>query len=59
MSAPVWRKSSRSAEGTSAQCVEVAPLPGGIGVRDSKKPEGEHLVLGVAAFRALLDELKR
>ncbi|MFV2179251.1 DUF397 domain-containing protein [Actinomadura sp. LOL_016] len=55
----MWRKSSRSAEGTSGQCVEVAALPGGVGVRDSKRPEGGRLVLAPAAFRVLLDELKR
>ncbi|WP_075899846.1 DUF397 domain-containing protein [Actinomadura sp. CNU-125] len=54
-----WRKSSRSAEGTSGQCVEVAALPSGGGVRDSRAPEGGHLVLAPAAFRVLLDELKR
>ncbi|GGU98338.1 hypothetical protein GCM10010182_13670 [Actinomadura cremea] len=59
MSKPMWRKSSRSAEGTSGQCVEVAVVSGGVGVRDSKQPEGGHLVLASAAFRVLLDELKR
>ncbi|MEV5824079.1 DUF397 domain-containing protein [Spirillospora sp. NPDC052242] len=53
-----WRKSRRSGSQGDA-CVEVAALPGGVGVRDSKKPEGGHLVLGAAAFRVLLDELKR
>ncbi|WP_192758012.1 DUF397 domain-containing protein [Actinomadura algeriensis] len=54
-----WRKSSRSVEGTSAQCVEVAALSSGVGVRDSRAPEGGHLVLPPAAFRVLLDELER
>ncbi|MFD0900912.1 DUF397 domain-containing protein [Actinomadura sediminis] len=53
-----WRKSRRS-ESQGDACVEVAALPHGVGVRDSKRPEGGHLVLGGAAFRALLDEMKR
>ncbi|MEU8308607.1 DUF397 domain-containing protein [Actinomadura sp. NPDC048955] len=59
MSTPVWRKSSRSVEGTSAQCVEIAALPGAVGVRDSKAPEAGHLMLDRRDFRALLAELKR
>ncbi|TDB84052.1 DUF397 domain-containing protein [Actinomadura sp. KC216] len=54
MSTPVWRKSSRSAEGTSGQCVEVAALPGAVGVRDSKDPDAGHLELTPNAFRELL-----
>jgi hypothetical protein len=34
---PVWRKSSRSG---SSNCVEVAIDDGGVGVRDSKSPDG-------------------
>ncbi|WP_433474129.1 DUF397 domain-containing protein [Spirillospora sp. CA-142024] len=59
MSALVWRKSSRSAEGTSGQCVEVSALPGAIGIRDSKAPDGGHLTLDRRAFQALLADLKR
>lgn len=45
---PVWRKSSRSGStgGGQSDCVEVAELGGNVGVRDSKAPEGAHLVLG-------------
>lgn len=53
-----WRKSQRSGSQGDA-CVEIAALPGGVGVRDSKQPEGGRLVLAPAAFRVLLDELKR
>lgn len=37
-----WFKSSRSAGGQ--DCVEVAFLPAGVGVRDSKDPGGPALV---------------
>ncbi|WP_192758013.1 DUF397 domain-containing protein [Actinomadura algeriensis] len=58
MSKPVWRKSSRSAEGTSGQCVELAALAGGVGVRDSKDPDGGRLVLTPAALRRLVGQCK-
>ncbi|QFG24285.1 DUF397 domain-containing protein [Actinomadura sp. WMMB 499] len=53
-----WRKSRRS-ESQGDACVEVAALPAGVGVRDSKAPDGGRLVLTAAAFRVLLDGLKR
>ncbi|MEU5990954.1 DUF397 domain-containing protein [Spirillospora sp. NPDC047418] len=52
-----WRKSSRSG-GQSGQCVEVAKASGLVGVRDSKSPEGGHLVLDRAAVSALLAQVK-
>ena len=33
----VWRKSARC---DSASCVEVAPIAGGMAMRDSKDPDG-------------------
>ncbi|MGK5552902.1 DUF397 domain-containing protein [Actinomadura kijaniata] len=56
---PVWRKSSRSGS-TSGQsdCVEVADLAGNIGVRDSKRPEGAHLVFDVAEWGAFARRVK-
>ncbi|WP_189161707.1 DUF397 domain-containing protein, partial [Sphaerisporangium melleum] len=32
-----WRKSSYTS-GNGGNCVEIAPLPGGMAVRDSKRP---------------------
>ncbi|QXJ22689.1 DUF397 domain-containing protein [Actinomadura graeca] len=52
-----WRKSSRSnTQGN--ECVEAASLSGGVGLRDSKAPDGGHLTLTPAAFARLLTALK-
>ncbi|TDC60321.1 DUF397 domain-containing protein [Actinomadura sp. GC306] len=53
-----WRKARRSNDQGGA-CVEVGALPDGVGVRDSKDPDGPHLVLAPTAFRALLIDLKQ
>ncbi|MCF2533173.1 DUF397 domain-containing protein [Yinghuangia soli] len=53
----VWRKSSYSG-GAANECVEVAGLGNGAGVRDSKDPGRGHLQLTAAAWRALAMELK-
>jgi hypothetical protein len=57
VNAPAWRTSSHSDE-TGGQCVELAALTGGIGVRDSKAPDVGHLVLTPQAFAALLARAK-
>ena len=49
---PRWRKSTRS---TSGACVEVAPQPGAILVRDSKDPDGAILTFDRAVFAAFID----
>ncbi|TYB48987.1 DUF397 domain-containing protein [Actinomadura chibensis] len=58
MTTPAWRKSSRSTGGTSEQCVELAQLPNGIGLRDSKAPHTGHLLLTRAAFTDLVQQVK-
>ncbi len=51
-----WRKSTYS--DPQANCVEVAPLPDGMGVRDSKDPGGPVLRFSADAWRAFLDDVK-
>jgi Domain of unknown function (DUF397) len=55
-----WRKSSHSGGANDNQCVELGRLLSGIGVRDSKNPEGGHLALALtsAEFAALLTRIK-
>ncbi|MEU7744597.1 DUF397 domain-containing protein [Nonomuraea sp. NPDC049158] len=58
LSGAVWRKSSRSS-GNGGQCVEVAMnLPGVVGVRDSKDPEGPKLIFTPGEWRAFIGGLK-
>jgi hypothetical protein len=47
----VWRKSTESLNG---DCVEVASLPGGVAVRDSKDPDGPMLEFTHSEWRAFL-----
>ncbi|MGH3239525.1 MAG: DUF397 domain-containing protein [Spirillospora sp.] len=56
-----WRKSSHSGVANDDVCVELGRLaPGtGIGVRDSKDPDGGHLTLAPNDFAALLTHIKR
>jgi hypothetical protein len=52
-----WRKSSRSTNNGGA-CVEVAPLPGVVAVRDSKNPGGPALAFTHAAWRTFTATIK-
>jgi hypothetical protein len=53
-----WRKSSHSGGATDEACVELAALPEGVGVRDSKDPEGGRLTVSGDAFGSLLRRIK-
>ncbi|GGP95850.1 hypothetical protein BKA00_003905 [Actinomadura coerulea] len=56
-----WRKSSHTGGANDNQCVELGRLdPGaGIGVRDSKDPDGGHLVLSGAQFASVIKQIKQ
>lgn len=51
-----WRKSSYSSP--SGNCVEAAPLTGGIALRDSRFPDGPALVFASAVWDAFLRGVK-
>ncbi|MEU9866645.1 DUF397 domain-containing protein [Actinomadura sp. NPDC048021] len=53
-----WRKARRSND-QGGECVEVANLRHGVGVRDSQDPDGPRILLAPVAFRALLADLKQ
>lgn len=53
-----WRKSSHSGGANDAACVELAKLPTGIGIRDSKNPFEEHLSLSGAEFVSLVRQIQ-
>lgn len=53
-----WRKSSRS-NASGNECVEVANLPDGRAVRDSKAPDAGHLTLSAESFARLISRMKR
>lgn len=54
-----WRKSSYSGPDDGNACVEIAPTPTHIAVRDSKTPTTRTLTFPVPAFTAFIDSLKR
>ncbi|TDC70085.1 DUF397 domain-containing protein [Actinomadura sp. GC306] len=39
-------------------CVELAPLPNTVTIRDSKAPEGPRLILGTETARTVLTAVK-
>ncbi|MBB6170715.1 hypothetical protein HNR23_000775 [Nocardiopsis mwathae] len=51
-----FRKSSYSGSGNN--CVEVATVPRGAAVRDSKSPENGYLMFGVNAWHSFLEDVK-
>lgn len=48
---PMWRRSSYSGDGNN--CVEVASVPVGVGVRDSKDPGAGVVLVTPAQWRML------
>ena len=56
-SGATWRKSTYS-NGSGGNCVEVADLPSGRAVRDSKHPQGSVLVFTSDAWRAFLQGIE-
>jgi hypothetical protein len=52
-----WHKSSHSS--ANGQCVEVAPVAGGIAVRDSKNPAGSRLIFTREAWADFVEGVKR
>lgn len=52
----LWRKAKASQN--NGNCVEVAAVPGVVGVRDSKDPNGGHLTVTPASFDAFLAGIK-
>jgi hypothetical protein len=54
-----WRKSSYSGPGDGNECVEIAPTPTHIAVRDSKTPSRATLTFSTPAFTCFLEALKR
>ncbi|MGH4002606.1 MAG: DUF397 domain-containing protein [Pseudonocardiaceae bacterium] len=52
-----WRTSSRS--NGQMECVEVAVVPGRVGVRDSKDRSGTALLIPPSAWRAFVGDLQR
>ena len=53
-----WRKSSRS-NASGNECVEVAYVPEGRAIRDSKAPNADHLALSSESFAQLISRVKR
>ncbi|MFC5184534.1 DUF397 domain-containing protein [Actinomadura harenae] len=54
---PTWRKSTHSAD-NGGDCIELADLAPGVGVRDSKDPEGPHLTMTRRNLAALTQIVK-
>lgn len=53
-----WRKSSYSGGGEGETCVEIAPLPTRIAIRDSKNPSHGTLSVPTGSFTAFIEALK-
>ncbi|MFP1626311.1 DUF397 domain-containing protein [Streptomyces sp. 5K101] len=59
LTASAWRKSSYSG-GSGGECLEVGDgHPDIVPVRDSKNPDGPHLIFPAAAWSMFVADLKR
>ncbi|GAA3119935.1 DUF397 domain-containing protein [Streptomyces rameus] len=54
-----WFKSSYSSSSNGNDCLEVAPTPTTIHIRDSKRPDGPRLTATPAAWAAFVDLARR
>ncbi|KUN02167.1 hypothetical protein AQI95_28690 [Streptomyces yokosukanensis] len=54
----MWRKSSYSGS-PNAECVELADMPDGAWVRDSKKPNAPHVAFATEVWGAFTTSLRR
>jgi hypothetical protein len=54
---PRWRKSSYSAD--TANCVEVAEVPNGRAVRDTKDPDGPTLLCTIESWRDFIVDVRQ
>jgi hypothetical protein len=54
-----WRKSSYSGGGDGNNCVEIAPTPTHISIRDSKDPAAGTLTVPAGSFVAFVEALKK
>ncbi|MEU0432634.1 DUF397 domain-containing protein [Streptomyces sp. NPDC006290] len=50
----LWFKSSYSDSSNGNDCVEIAPTPNAIHIRDSKKPGGARLAMAPAAWTSFI-----
>jgi hypothetical protein len=55
-SGATWRKSTRSSG--QAQCVEIAYLPGRVGIRDSKQPTIGSLAFSTHTWSTFTNQLR-
>ncbi|GAA2424794.1 DUF397 domain-containing protein [Actinomadura vinacea] len=53
-----WRKSTHSGASNNTDCVELATIIEGIGLRDSKAPQEGHVAIVPEAFASLVQKIK-
>jgi hypothetical protein len=54
-----WRKSSRSDNTATGQCVSMAPVGSYCAIRNSKEPNGAVIVFSKAELRTFFREIKQ